>query len=164
MTIARRFVARLIVAVAGIAVALSFATGCGSDDSAGLGNEEDQIKQMFNDWQDDFAAGNGNATCAKLTRSGQQELAKYRDVSGYIDRDASCEEIVSAIVAQTQEAGVKQQPARALSVRVDGDTAVAQVSDAGRPAVPVKLVKQGDEWKLPSAGFGPVTGGKGSGE
>lgn len=163
MSTTGRYLTRAMTAASVVALALSAASGCGSDDSAGSAGEEDRIKQMFNDWQDDFAAGNGEATCAKLTKSGRDELLRYRDVSGYIDRTASCEQTVRAIVAQTDEAGVKQQPARALSVRINGNKAVAQVSDAGRPAVPVRLVKQNGEWKLPSAGFGPVAGDKDGG-
>lgn len=158
MLVTRSF-ARTVAPALALVLSLSIAVGCGSDDSSGSASEEDRVKQIFDDWQDDFTTGKGEETCARLTKSGRDELLAYRDAAGSIDPDATCPEIVSAIIRATDKAGVKQQPAKAVSVRVDGDKAVAQVSDAGRPPVPVRLVKEDGKWKLPSAGFGPLTGG-----
>ena len=155
MIVTRSFVRTAVPALA-LALLLSAAPGCGSEDSGGSGSEEQRIKEVFAQWQEDFTTGKGPETCARLTESGRKELLAYRDVSGYIDRDATCAEVVSSIIKGTDEAGVEQQPAKVLSAKVNGNTAIAQVSDAGRPAVPVRLVKQGGEWKRPSAGFGPL--------
>jgi hypothetical protein len=83
-------------------------------------------------------------------------------VSGYIGRDATCEQVVEQIVQATEKAEIKQQPAKAISIRIDGDQAIAQVVDGGRPPRPVRIVKQDGRWMFPSAGFGSLVG-KGSG-
>jgi hypothetical protein len=151
-----RFIRTVVPALA-LALLLSVAPGCGSDDSGGTGSEEDRIKEVFAQWQEDFTSGNGEATCARLTKSGRDEMLAYKDLSVGIDPDADCAEVVSSIVKATEKAGVEQQPAKVVSAKVDGNTAIAQVSDAGRRAVPVRLVKQDGEWKLPSAGFDSLT-------
>jgi hypothetical protein len=155
--VTRSFMRTAVPALA-LALVLSAAPGCGSDDSGGSGTEEERIKEVFAQWQEDFTTGKGPETCARLTDSGRKELLAYRDVAGYIDRDATCAEVVSSIIEGTEDAGVEQKPAKVLSAKVSGNTAIAQVSDAGRPAVPVRLIKQNGEWKLPSAGFGPLIG------
>jgi hypothetical protein len=142
-------------AVALSALAFAAAPGCGSDDDGGsAASEEDRIKQVFDDWQASFIAGDGDAVCSRLTASGQQEIVAAKQSAPGAGPNASCEEVVRAIVKESNEAGLEQQPSRAVSVRIDGDTATAMVSDAGREPQPVKLVKQDGEWKLPSAGFG----------
>jgi hypothetical protein len=146
----------LVLAVAGMA-------GCGSGDSAGSTSEEDRVKQVFDDWQHAFGTGDGQATCSRLTLSGRRELLEYRRISGYIDRDATCEEVVRQIVEATDRNGVVQQPAKAISARVDGDRAVAQVVDGGRPPRPVLMVKRGGRWMFPTAGFGSLVGGEDDG-
>lgn len=162
MTVTRSFMRTAVPALA-LALLLSVAPGCGSDDSGGAGSEEDRIKEVFAQWQEDFTTGNGDATCARLTASGRNELLAYRDVAGNIDPKATCAEVVSAIIKRTEEAGIEQQPAKVVSAKIKGNRAIAQVSDAGRPAIPVRLVKEDGEWKLPSAGFGPLVNDKGSG-
>lgn len=155
MTIAR---SRTCTALLGSALALTLAlaSGCGSDESDGSasGGEQDEIKQIFDSWQASFIAGDGEAVCSRLTASGQREIVAAKQSAPGAGSDASCEEVVRALVRQSKEAGLEQQPSRAVSVRVDGDTATAMVSDAGRKPQPVRFVKQDGEWKLPSAGFG----------
>jgi hypothetical protein len=147
--------ARTAMLASVLAVTLVLPTGCGSDDSDGsASSEEDRIKQVFDDWQASFIAGDGDAVCSRLTASGRQEIVAAKQSAPGAGPDASCEDVVRAIVAESKEAGLEQQPSRAVSVRIDGDTATAMVSDAGRKPQPVELVKQDGEWKLPSAGFG----------
>lgn len=164
MIVTRSHVRAAVLSLA-LTLTLTFATGCGSDESSGSGSggsadsgsEEQRIKDVFAQWQEDFTTGKGEETCARLTESGQKELLAYRDVAGNIPADADCAEVVSSIIKNTEEAGVVQQPAKVVSAKIDGNKAVAQVSDAGRPPVPVRLVKVDGEWMLPSAGFGPLT-------
>lgn len=147
--------ARTAMLASALAVTLALPAGCGSDDSDGsAGSEEDRIKQVFDDWQASFIAGDGDAVCARLTASGRQEIVAAKQSAPGAGPDASCEDVVRAIVAESDKAGLEQQPSRAVSVRIDGDTATAMVSDAGRKPQPVELVRQDGEWKLPSAGFG----------
>lgn len=149
-----RFRVRTATVVSAAALALVLTPGCGSDDSDGSArSEEDQIKQVFDDWQASFIAGDGEAVCSRLTSSGQQEILAAKGSAPGAGADATCEEVVRALVQESNEAGLEQQPSRAVSVKIDGDKATAMVSDAGRAPQPVKLVKQDGEWKLPSAGF-----------
>ena len=52
--------ARIATCMLGLALVLSIAS-CGSD-SESSGSEEEQVMQMFNQWQQSFAAGDGDAT------------------------------------------------------------------------------------------------------
>lgn len=148
------------VGIAAVVVALCTAAGCGSDDSSGSEGqgEEEQIKQEFDEWQADFIAGDGDAVCARMTKSAQDEIVQFQLTQSKA-RDMSCEDAVRAMIRTTREGGVQQQPSKAVSVKIDGDKAVAMVSDAGRPVQPVRLVKEDGKWKLPSAGLGSVGGG-----
>jgi hypothetical protein len=138
-----------------LALTLALVPGCGSDDSSGSArSEEDEIKQVFDAWQASFIAGDGKAVCSRLTASGKREILAAKASLQGGGTAASCEEVVRAIVRRSDEAGLDQQPSRAVSVRIEGDTATAMVSDAGRKPQPVKFIKQDGEWKLPSAGFG----------
>jgi hypothetical protein len=145
---------RTAFAAAALALLLLVAPGCGSDDSGGSASQEDQIKQIFDDWQASFIEGDGDAVCSRMTAAGRREIVAAKQSAPGAGLGASCEDVVRAIVRESNEAGLEQQPSRAVSVRIEGDEATAMVSDAGRKPQPVRFVKQGGEWKLPSAGFG----------
>jgi hypothetical protein len=152
---------RLAALAASVALTLAMAPGCGSEDDSGGGSgdgsarsEEAQIKRIFDDWQARFIAGDGDAVCSRLTASAQQEIIAAKQSAPGAGPDASCPEVVRALVKESNDAGLEQNPSRAVSVRIDGDTATAMVSDGGRKPQPVKFVKVDGVWKLPTAGFG----------
>lgn len=149
-----RYLARVIA----LTLVSVLAAGCGSDDSSRSVSEPDRVKRVFDDWQHAFGTGDGVATCTRLTEAGRGELLRYRRVSGYIDRSATCEEVVEQIVQAAEKAGVEQQPAKAISARVEGNRAVVQVIDGGRPPRPVRMVKQRGRWMFPTAGLGSLAG------
>jgi hypothetical protein len=159
MVTATRALVRTCTYMLGLTLVLLMAS-CGSD-SKSAGTEEEQVMQMFNEWQISFAEGDGDATCSKLTESGRNEVVRYgRIAAGTGNGDASCEEVVHQTVELTDKAGVKQQPSKAISARIRGNRAVLQVVDDGRPPVPGHVVKEDGEWKLPTAGFASFLGEK----
>lgn len=142
------------LAAVAMALALLVAPACGSDDSESAASQEDQIKQIFDDWQASFIAGDGDAVCSRMTAAGKREIIAAKASAPGAGPSPSCEAVVRAIIRESNEAGLKQQPSRAVSVRINGDKATAMVSDAGRKPQPVQFVKEDGEWKLPTAGFG----------
>lgn len=158
MTVTPSALARVGMCMLGLGLVLSIAS-CSSD-SESSGSEEEQVIQMYNEWQLSFAEGDGDATCSKLSESGRNEVLRYRRVASQIDRDASCEEVIHQTVEATDKAGVEQQPSKAISARIHGNRAVLQVIHNGRPPVPGHVVKEDGEWKLPTAGFASLMGEK----
>jgi hypothetical protein len=130
---------RAKLAAIALVLALALASGCGSDDSESSASEEDQIKQIFNDWQASFIAGDGDAVCSRMTAAGKQEIIAAKQDAPGAGPDASCEEVVRAIVRESNKAGLKQQPSRAVSVRIDGD----RHGQRRRPQAPAGAVRQG---------------------
>lgn len=141
-----------------IAAALAVASAvllpaCGEDDdpstgkSRTAGDPSAEIRAAFKSFEADLQAGKAESACAQMTRAGQQAAARLGGADG-----GSC---VKTIQAFAQGAGeLEQKPSRIVSVTVNGDKAVAKVSDAGRTPVDLPFAKEGGEWKLASLGVG----------
>jgi hypothetical protein len=145
-------------------IALAAVAGaCGSDDSSGpdqaksnssikppTGNDKQQIGQLIKNMQAYYIQGDAENYCASLTAGGRKMVA---EVGKPYKMGSSCEEFISRTSKLTRQAKIKQKPTVLLAVRVRGDKAVATVSDGGRSAQSVALVKVGGEWKVPDPGI-----------
>lgn len=155
----------LAVLLAAVAVG---ATSCGSGDTAAdsrdqpasTGNVEReaaepvsdkaQVRQLVDDLQANYIAGDGAGYCAGLTGHGRKEIA---DVAKAFNLGTTCEDFIAKTSRMTRKAKVKQKPTVVLAVQIKGRRAIATVSDGGRAAIRMAFVKRGDEWKLPDAGI-----------
>jgi hypothetical protein len=129
------------------------ASGNGGDatrDDAVPRSDAGQIRQLLADAQLDYLEGNAEAYCARLTAAGRAQVANFG--RAYQQGD-TCQEVIRKTSATAGETGLKQKPTKLLSVKVNGDIAVAQVSDGGRPPQPLRFVKHADGWKIPNPGF-----------
>lgn len=153
--------ARVVVLTVGVGVVLA-GWGCGSDpenDSvkttssrAAPTNDEEQIKAVLREIQEDYDAGDGEAYCRKLIEGERQEVAAFGRNFG---RGSSCVETIrtSSMIGGDKE--VKQNPTILVSVRVEGERAVAEVRNGGRPPESMIFLKRGSEWKVVESGFEP---------
>lgn len=146
-----RALTRPAALIALLALSPTAATGCGSDDASG--SEQDRVERVVDAWQSSIARGDGEATCSGLTAAGRKELLLVRGGVGGIPIDASCPQTVRWIRKGSRVAGLNPRPPKVVSVQVDGDRAVAQVSAGEFRPQPLRLVKQDDEWKISSPGF-----------
>jgi hypothetical protein len=138
------------------AVLLALAVqACGSDNDDGdkppsnpkqvvSGPPEQQVKQTIDQAQQAAIDGDGKAYCSSLTTVGQANVAAYGRQLG---RGASCAQTITANAKLSRKAGLKQHPTRVLSVKVNSDTAVAKVTDGGRAATKMRLIRTPDGWK-----------------
>lgn len=169
---------RLRTAARGCVAALTaaaLATGtaaCGSDEGgdAGTGqakskgptpkpltgNDEQQVRQLVKNVQIYFIKGDGENYCESLTAAGRKMVG---EVGRPYRMGNTCEEFISRTAELTRKAKVKQKPTKLLAVQVRGDKAIAIVSDGGRKAQPVDLVKINGEWKIPDPGIRDPLGG-----
>jgi hypothetical protein len=129
----------------------AMATGCGSGASE---SEQDRVRRIVNGWEASLTRGDGEAACSGLSGAGRAELLLLRGGAGGIPIDASCPETVRWMLRGSRGTGSEPKPPRVVSVRVNGNRAVAQVSSGGFRPAPVRLVRQDDEWKISSPGFG----------
>lgn len=154
----RRWRGRTLTLGLTLIVAVS-AAGCGSDDSgesnrdrqaseasagqAGRSGGAAEIQRMLDSFNRQVLAGDGDQACSHLTSDAEALVSK-------MGRAANCEEAVSRIKAANEAGNVRQQPAEVLDVEVAGDEAVVEVSDAGRPAVRLTVVRRDGDWKIPA--------------
>jgi hypothetical protein len=146
-----------------LAVSVTAATACGSDNDdrpAGQqapANDKARIRQLIKDLQAEFLAGEADSYCSKFTATGRGEIAAVAKQFGH---GSTCEDFVTVTSKMTRDSDVEQKPTATLAVRVDGNRAVATVSDGGRAAVPMTFVKQGGEWKRPTSSLKSLLSGE----
>jgi hypothetical protein len=101
--------------------------------------------------QDDFDNVDGESYCDRLTPAGIKQVETFGKSYG---AGTECVQIMNTVADNTRKAGVEQKPSVLLKVKVDGDRAVATISNGGRPPEPMVFVKHDGEWKIPDPGFG----------
>jgi hypothetical protein len=171
-----------LAVLAAIAMAVG-ATACGSDDSDGStgqssqagkselrsddygiptpdpalrsGSNKDQIRYLLGALQSNYIVGKAAAYCSSISAAGRKQIAAVARQFGH---GSTCEDFVTVTSKLTRDAKdqVKQKPTVLQSVRVDGNRAVAKVSDGGRPPIPMVFVKRDGRWKLLDPGFDKV--------
>lgn len=150
----RMILVRLVVAAAGMALMLA---ACGDDGSSRASGDNDatassmapdeaDVRSTFKRFEAAFQAGDGYRACRMLTKAAREE-------AGNLISDQTCERGIAQLGDTAGD--FKQDPSKILSVRIDGDKAVASVSDAGRRAVPLPFVKEGGQWKISDLGLAP---------
>lgn len=139
----------LLAAAAALAV---MAGGCGdsSDDgatAAGAGDSGDEaaVASAFRTVESAFADGDPERYCSGMTAAAQKESIRFSAVGS---RKGSCVKHAEQVFALNKKAGLKQRPAKIVSVDVTGDEAVAVVRDPGSKPMKAWLVKQGGKWKM----------------
>lgn len=137
--------------VAGLLLLMLMAAGCGSGDSSE--SDEDRVRRTVNAWEASLTRGDGQAACSGLSSEGRKEILLVRGGVGGIPIDASCPEVVRWMLRGSRNIGSEPKPPKVVSVRVDGDRAVAEVDAPAPRPTPVRLVRRGEEWKVSSAGF-----------
>ncbi len=145
---------RRIVVFALCCVTCLVVGACGDDDNnaqSGRPTPSSEIEATFKKFEDEFQSGNAAAACGHLSSSGQRDAAALTGGS-----DETCVDALKAFGRGVS--GLEQKPSRILSVEVDGNSAVASVSDAGRPPVDVPFVREGGEWKLDQLAVGGTGG------
>jgi hypothetical protein len=133
--------------------AASSDAGGGSADGGGAasgGSDDEQITALFRDLQAAFIAADGVRFCALLAADGQAEVVRYGKVVGH---KGDCAKVMTRLGQATKRADVRQIRSRVLSVKVNGDKAVAMVKDGDRTPVPLNVVRVDGEWRLPSPGL-----------
>lgn len=118
---------------------------------AATGSDARQIRVLLDYLQERYIAGDGPGYCAGLTADGRKLVA---EISKSYRLGDTCEKFVVKTAQMGRETNTKQKPSKIVSVKVKGNRAVAQVSDAGRPPAPLAFAKEDGRWKLPDPGFG----------
>lgn len=141
---------KLLLPVVLSALLVCFATansGCGSDgggdssDASAQSGDKAQIKATFVRIEDSFASGDGDAYCDLLTAAAKAQEA-------LVGRSENCVDGIKDTARRNREAGLKQTPAKILSVTATGDKAIAIVRDPGRQPQKVWFVKQNGKWRM----------------
>lgn len=140
-------------AMVGTLIAVLALAACGSDESsdADAGDAKTEIKQVVAGYQDDFLARDADGVCDRLTAAGQREVVAYGQSIGFVTGPSSCVRVVR--IMSRGAAKIEQQRSKVLKIDVQGDRAIAMVSDAGRPAEPTELRKVAGVWKLQDSGL-----------
>jgi len=120
------------------------------DDTSTGGSDRDQILAVLDGIQADFIAERARAYCAKLTDAGRRQIVAFGRPYGHT---GGCVGVIAKLAAMTKQARVKQKPTKLLAVKVDGDQAVAKVSNGGRPPEAMAFVREDGEWRIPNPGF-----------
>ncbi len=123
-----------------------------SSDFAATGSDEQQIEQVLDGIQADFVNVDGAAYCDKVIPAERREIEAF---GRNYRHGTTCVGVVNNLARETNKTGVKQNPTKLLSVRVNGSRATAKVSNGGRPPEPLAFRKMGGEWKLVESGFEP---------
>jgi hypothetical protein len=144
---------RTLTAATALALAVAV-SACGSDDdNDGADNNEpsgtptQQVEQTLDQSQQAIIAGDGETYCSSLTAAGRASVAAYGRRTG---RGATCAQTIATNARLAKTAGIKQQPTRVLSVKINGNTAIAKITDGGRSATKMRLTRESDGWKRPA--------------
>lgn len=146
-------------------MALLAVAGCGGDSGS---FDSGSPGQRSAEQRSPVAAARVRATLADFERAVQG--AEARRACALLSTDAraqaanllagppgSCATALAKLAKGIE--GVEQRPYSVRSVTVAGDRATASVSDAGRPPVDVRFVREGGRWRLATLGIGTATGG-----
>jgi hypothetical protein len=142
-----------VVAMGAVLVIAGGACG-GGDDGSGSATDQREVEGVIVGLETALRAGDAKAVCAALTAKGQREMK----ATTFAGDGQSCEQSVAMLGAASAKAKLKQRPTKVLSVTIDGDTATAKISDAGRPALQTTLVRQDGSWKLDTLATGSSGG------
>jgi hypothetical protein len=137
----------------GLAIAaLLFAAGagCGDDDTGPEGSDAQQIRALYEEFQDAALAADGDAACERLTADARREVRQLASVT--MASSGDCAAALSGLMKASKASGLVQKRAVVKGVRVDGDSATAMLSDGGRKPVPTEVVREDGEWKLTTLG------------
>lgn len=131
-----------------VSLVLALALGvsaCGDDDGAATPasdrDDKEAVANTFTSFEAEFHAGEVERACERITDEAVVDLA---ELTGVPERD--CLALLGRFAESIDE--IEQEPSKVRSVRVDGDRAVAAISDAGRTPVPVRFVREDGGWKI----------------
>lgn len=131
------------------------AAGGGGQAADGAGGEltgrEAEVNEALVGIQDDFVAVDGASYCDRLAPAGIRQVEDFGRAYGYDSGD--CVKVVNTIAKNTRDSGIKQRPTKLISVKFDGDRAIATIRNGRRPREEMIFVNQAGEWKIPDPGF-----------
>jgi hypothetical protein len=146
---------RTLAALAVTLALTALAAGCGgSDDDAAASDDEAAVAAAFKAVESAFAAGDAERFCAGMTPAGQRQSALLTAAG---PRTPDCVKSTRAVVKLNREAGLKQTPAKVVSVKVDRGTAIATVRDRGNQPLRVRFVKRDGRWKMDATQSAPIS-------
>jgi hypothetical protein len=143
-----------------VAVLLLLGLGaCGEADDDGSGStaktasapksEEGEIRIALESLRETFDKGQGVRFCNLLTEAGRERVA----TRAFPGQGFSCRQAIEKFAEFDRLANLKNEPAKTVSVAIDGDVAVATVKDGPRKPYKMKVVREEGEWLIPDAGL-----------
>lgn len=121
------------------------------------GSEEEQVAAVVEGMYRDFANADAAGVCAVMSDAVQKQIAENAAVEAVEQR--TCTASLANFLGAAKRSGALAQArgAKVGKVEVDGDTATAVISLAGRSGK-IRLVKENGEWHFGAAPLGGQTG------
>lgn len=108
------------------------------------GDDRSQVAEVIRDVQESLAAGQAIAVCGELTSAARRAVERSSDRA-----HDTCEAVVGDAVSRWHAHGHQPVLSEIVSVRIEGNRAVAMVRDSEKPPYPVLVVwRDVGHWQL----------------